>query len=365
MYKEAGTATEFIRIESTIELERGASIENPVIALERLGQRNDETAPVVLIFTGISPDAHVASSETDASSGWWEYMVGSGKAINTDKFHVICVNTFGSCRGSSSPCSINEKTGKPYAADFPEITLWDGVNITALALEQIGINKIFTVIGPSMGGMSALAWLITQPGKTRHMINISAAVESGPFAIALRSLQRQAIISDPDFDEGNYNVDAMPLSGMIMARKMGLISYRSAYEWRNRFGRSRDNVDESNQEFVIESYLDMNAEKFATEFDPLSYIRLSQAMDWFSINEREEDAETLLQASGLQSALIIGVDSDILFPEYQQREMSEILHKVKVDVQYECIASHYGHDAFLLDEDNFSPLVHDYLSSII
>ncbi|MFB3099857.1 MAG: alpha/beta fold hydrolase, partial [Gammaproteobacteria bacterium] len=233
MVFDNSSATELITIPGIQTLEKGGELNNPVVALERLGS---ESSPVILIFTGLSPGAHVASSEKDKSPGWWEFMVGAGKAIDTNKFQVICVNSIGSCRGSTGPASINPDTGDYYGADFPDITVWDIARLSGLALAEIDIKDIYCVVGPSMGGMTALAWILSYPERTRHMINISAAVEADPFAIAIRSVQREIIHTDPDFMDGNYAIDAEPLTGMMLARKLGLISYRSTSEWRNRFG---------------------------------------------------------------------------------------------------------------------------------
>ncbi len=358
-------AAELITVPHSVELEHGGVLQQPVIAMERYGQTHEGGAPVVLVFTGISPDSHICSSSQDQTPGWWEFMVGSERPVNTDHCQVICVNTLGSCYGSTGPVSSNPETHSPYRADFPEITLWDVARVTGLALDQLGIGQIQCLVGPSMGGMTALAWLLLHPGRTRHMINISAAIEAGPFAIALRSLQREIICSDPGFNSGDYMNPAALRQGMMMARKLGLITYRSAFEWRERFGRSRDSVGTDQGRYVIESYLQLNAEKFADNFDPNSYLRLSQAMDWFSISEKYGDVVKTIRDSGLESALVIGVNSDILFPEYQQQELASCLQDAGVRTRYEGIASHYGHDAFLIDEENFSPLVHDYMHIIL
>lgn len=346
-------ATELITIPGVQTLEKGGELNNPVVALERLGS---ETSPVILIFTGLSPGAHVASSEKDKTPGWWEYMVGAGKAIDTNKYQVVCVNSIGSCRGSTGPASINPDTGDYYAADFPDITIWDIARLSGLALMEIGIRDIFCVIGPSMGGMTALAWCISYPQRTRHMINISAAMESDPFAIAIRSVQREIIQTDPDFMGGHYPIDAEPLTGMMLARKLGLISYRSTSEWRNRFGRKEDGTGSE-----IESYLQFNADKFCRNFDANCYIKLSQTMNWFSLRDEVNSPVEELAASKLESALVIGVKTDILFPPHQQKELAEILGQSGITTNYHEIDCPHGHDAFLIDETNFVPIVRAYI----
>lgn len=355
-------AAELITVPGDIILEHGGVLKNPTVALERLGQFHDSSAPVVLIFTGISPDSHVASSTKDPSNGWWEYMVGSGRAIDLEFYNVICINTPGGCNGSTGPLSTNPDTRNSYAADYPDLTLWDVARITGKALDEIEVNRVHCVIGPSMGGMTSLAWVLTWPGRTDHMINISASMEASAFAIALRSLQREIIRSDPSYQGGLYQKGPDLKQGMMMARKLGLITYRSADEWRQRFGRSRDSVGQHGGRFVIESYLELNAEKFAETFDPNSYLVLSQAMDWFSVPEKFDDPVRAFAGSGLRSALVVGVDTDFLFPEEQQRSIAECLTGAGIDCSYAGIRSHYGHDAFLIDEENFAPLIRDYLA---
>ena len=349
-------ATELVTIPGLQTLEKGGELNNPVVAMERLGPAS---APVILIFTGLSPGAHVTSSEKDRTPGWWEFMVGAGKAIDTNRFHVVCVNSIGSCRGSTGPASINPDTGDYYGADFPDITIWDIARLTGLALAEIGLQDIYCVVGPSMGGMIALAWIISYPQRTRHMINISSAMESDPFAIAIRSVQREIIQSDPEFMEGRYAIDAEPLTGMMLARKLGLISYRSTSEWRNRFGRKEDGTGSE-----IESYLQFNADKFCRDFDANCYIKLSQMMNWFSLMDEINSPVDDLAASILETALVVAVSTDILFPPHQQRELSTMLSKSGIETSYHEIDCPHGHDAFLIDEDNFSTVIYDYLKTI-
>jgi len=262
-------------------------------------------------------------------------MVGAGKAIDTNKFQVICVNSIGSCRGSTGPASINPDTGDFYGADFPDITVWDIARLSGLALAEIDIKDIYCVVGPSMGGMTALAWILSYPERTRHMINISAAVEADPFAIAIRSVQREIIKTDPDFMDGNYAIDAEPLTGMMLARKLGLISY-----------------------------LQFNADKFCRDFDANCYIKLSQTMNWFSLVEEFNSPVDEFSASKLESALVVGVSTDILFPPHQQRELADLLNKSGIEAVHHEIDCPHGHDAFLIDEDNFCPVIKSYLDSL-
>lgn len=360
MESQITPATQLIELHGTHPLERGGELENPSVAVERFGSID---APVILVFTGLSPSAHIASSEKDPTKGWWEFVVGPGKAIDTDKYHLVCVNSVGSCKGSTGPASIDPRTGQPYGENFPDITVWDIAEFTAKAMEQIGITDIHCVVGPSMGGMTALAWVACRPGRTKHMLNISSASEADPFAIALRSLQREIIKSDPDFQQGRYGNDLSPIPGMVLARMLGLISYRSGIEWRNRFGRQRTTKDSAypDQEFEIESYLKRNAERFCKEFDPHSYIKLSQSMDWFSFREKYAEPARQIAISGLRTASVMAVSSDMLFPVYQQRALFDLLVNSGVEVDYHLVECPYGHDAFLVEEQQFSDLILEFM----
>ena len=222
----------------TFAMKRGA-LEHPTFAYETWGTLNAARDNAILIFTGLSPSAHAASSPDDPSTGWWEDMVGPDKPIDTTRFFVICVNSLGSCFGSTGPASINPTTNAPYRLAFPILHLEDIARGGAAVLDHLGIEVLHTVLGSSMGGMTVLAFAMLFPTRARGLVSISAAARSQPFAIAIRSLQRELIRSDPDWEQGNYPLDQGPLKGMRQARKLGLISYRSADEWAERFGRER------------------------------------------------------------------------------------------------------------------------------
>lgn len=353
MFSETPPATDCIIVPGKHRLERGGVLIDPAVAVEQSMDHSGD-APVVLVFTGLSPGAHICSNQRDPSAGWWEYMVGTGKPIDTTRVRVICVNNVGGCFGSTSPASPNPQTGQVYGKDFPEITLWDIASLTGKALDTLGINEVHCVVGPSMGGMTALAWLLLYPGKTRHMISISAALEAEPFAIALRSLQREIIRNDPDYES------SVPCKGMIQARKLGMITYRSAGEWRNRFDRKI-----SNNRFEIENYLQKNAVKFCERFNPESYLRLSQSMDLFSVQEKFAEPVLSFRQSGLISSLVIGVTTDILFPLHQQRTVANLLKQADVETHFREIDCLYGHDAFLVAEAGFSAVIREYFTTIL
>ena len=239
-----GPATQLVELHgdygsTNFVMHRGGVLKHAVVAYEAWGQLADNHDNVVLVFTGLSPSAHACSSELDPSKGWWEYMIGPGKPIDTNRFYVICVNSLGSCFGSTSPSSINPETGEPYGLDFPELSIEDVAKSAHHALLDMGIDHVHAVVGSSMGGMSSLAYGLMYPGEVDYLVTISAAARALPFTIAVRSLQREIIRCDPGFKDGKYLACEEPERGMVLARKLGLMSYRAAEEWHQRFNRAR------------------------------------------------------------------------------------------------------------------------------
>ena len=351
---------------SDFVMHRGGRLAKVTIAYECWGKLSSNHDNVVLVFTGLSPSAHAASSDQDPRPGWWEYMIGAGKPINTNEYHVICVNSLGGCFGSTGPAAINPQTNKPYGTDFPDLTIEDIAKAGHHLLLELGIDHLHTVIGPSMGGMVSLAYALQYPGEVDYLISISAATRALPFTIAMRSLQREIIRGDCDWNNGHYYDSGEPLSGMALARKLGLVSYRAAEEWRRRFDRTRIVKERRSGkpfelEFEVESYLDYNAQKFTHNFDANSYLYLSRTMDWFDVADHGGTVNAGLSKIQVKKALIIGVTTDILFPIEQQREIAGGLQKAGVNVEYAEIDSISGHDAFLVDTEHFSPVIKHFL----
>lgn len=350
--------------DQSFPLYRGGELPRLRLAYETWGELNDDASNAILIFTGLSPGAHAASNELDPNPGWWEPMIGPGKAVDSDRFFIICVNSLGSCKGSTGPASIEPGTGQPWRLRFPTLSIEDIAASTRLLLLDLGIKQLDTVIGPSMGGMTALAWLKLFPNATRRMINISSAMASSPYAIAIRSLQREAICTDNNWNNGQYDEETWPEDGMRFARKLGMISYRSAAEWQARFGREQQSQYPKTiygMDFSVESYLENHARRFIGQFDPTCYIYLSHAMDWFDAGDKHSDAQTMMARSGLEKAMVIGIGTDALFPVWQQHEMADTLKRAGVDTQYYALDSVEGHDAFLIDHDHFNPLIRGFL----
>ena len=349
---------------------RGGRLPEVTLAYESWGQLSAAADNAILIFTGLSPSAHAASSAQDTSPGWWEYMIGPGKAIDTNRFFVVCANSLGGCYGSTGPGSINPATGESYAADFPDLTVEDIASSGYYLMRELGVEKLHAAIGSSMGGMSSIAYGMQYPGDIDYLISISAATQALPLTIALRSLQREIIRCDPAWNEGRYSDDKRPLSGMSLARKLGLVSYRAADEWNSKFDRTRIPADKLTgrrfeHEFEIENYLEYNAQKFIHSFDPNSYLYLSRAMDWFDIAEHGDSISDGMAKLRLKRALVVGVTTDILFPSRQQQEIADVMRATGTEVDYVEIDSVNGHDAFLIDDAHFSPVVKKFLDDSV
>jgi len=365
--EEIQGATQYVRQESDFVFASGGRIPRVDVAYETWGQLNQDRSNAILILTGLSPSAHAAKSEADPSDGWWEPMVGPGKPIDSDRNFIICVNSLGSCKGSTGPASINPETGKFYRLSFPDLVIDDIASAALLVLRHLGIGQLRAMIGPSMGGMSCLALLKLKPDVARHFVAISTAARAEPFGIAIRSLQRESVVRDPDWNDGAYTDRKWPETGMRLARKLGMISYRSEVEWRTRFGRQlQDRYNERlfGMHFAIESYLESAARKFIRKFDPCSYLYLSRAIDMFDLSEGHPDMCSAFSKFKLESAKVIGVQTDFLWPVHQQKEIADSLADNGVNAEYQLLKSKQGHDSFLVDYNRFLPAMKKYLCSL-
>ena len=371
-------ATRFIDLPSPFPMKDGGTLHGARVAYETWGTLDAAAGNAILIHTGLSPDAHAASHADDPTPGWWERMIGPGKPIDTNRWFVVCINTLGSCKGSTGAASIDPATAAPYRLGFPELSVEDCADAGAHVVRALGIPQLACVIGNSMGGMTALSMIERHPGLTRNLIDISGAARALPFSIAIRSLQREAIRLDPLWNEGRYDEASYPESGMRIARKLGVITYRSAMEWDGRFGRIRLDPETREDdipfaaEFEVEGYLENHARRFVRRFDPNCYLYLGRAMDRFDIGEsslkpcgdRHMDALDALATLKLDKALVIGVETDLLFPLEQQQEIAEGLRRGGIDARFVAMPSPQGHDAFLVDIERFGPAVGDFLNAL-
>ena len=360
----------FHALSSPFAMKRGGQLHAARVAYETWGTLDAAASNAILIVTGLSPDAHAAANADNPERGWWEPMLGPGKPIDTDRWFVVCVNSLGSCKGSTGPASVNPATGLPYRLDFPELSIEDVANAAVEVVRALGIAQLACLIGNSMGGMTALAVLQQHPGITRAHINISGSARALPFSIAIRSLQREAIRLDPLWNGGNYDEASYPESGMRIARKLGVITYRSALEWDGRFSRVRLDSDQTDEdpfglEFQVESYLEGHARRFVRRFDPNCYLYLGRSMDWFDLAEYADgDVIAALAALKVPRALAIGANTDILFPPEQQQQIAEGLAAGGCEARFIGMDSPQGHDAFLVDYDRFGPAVAQFLAGL-
>ena len=354
--------SKIVQVDGRFAMHRGGYLESPKIAYETWGELQGKGDNAILLFTGLSPSAHAASSPDNPAAGWWEDMIGSGLPLDTDRYFVICVNSLGSCFGSTGAADIDPATGERYRLSYPVLSLEDVAEGGYEVLKHLGIEKVHTTMGASMGGMTALGFCVRHPELSEQMISISAATRAIPFAIAVRSLQREMIIKDPKWANGNYDPDDPPVVGQRLARKLGMMTYRSAEEWEVRFGRERISFEEhaSNPfygDFSVESYLENHANKFTGQFDANCYLYLSRASDLFDIAEHGGSIKSGLGMLKLQRALVIGVTTDILCPMRQQEDLAEGLRSVVPDVEFERLDCLKGHDSFLVEMDAFRPVI--------
>ena len=346
---------------------RGGQLHGAVVAYETWGKLNEARDNAILLFTGLSPSAHAASSPEDISEGWWEGMVGPGLAIDSNRYFVVCVNSFGSCFGSTGPASINPATGAAYRLAFPDLSVEDIARAGYETLRSLKIESANTVIGPSLGGMVVLAFAAQFPGATRRLISISGSAAASPFAIALRSIQREAILRDPDWRGGAYTDEQPPATGMRIARKLGMMTYRSAHEWRERFGRQAATEQTPQDgsfapEFAIQSYLEAHARKFVRAFDPNCYLYLSRAMDRFDLAAHGGSHTAALARSKVEKALVIGVESDMLFAIDEQQQLAKSFEQAGAVTSYAPLDCIEGHDSFLIDIERFGNEMRAFLN---
>ena len=347
-------------------LYRGGVLHQARIAYESWGQLNAARDNAILLFTGLSPPAHAAATERDPAPGWWQAMIGPNLALDTNRYFIVCVNSLGSCFGSTGAASINPATGERYRLEFPEIAVEDIARAGFEAVRALGIERLDTVIGASLGGMSVLAFATQFPQAANRLISISGSPAASPFAIALRSVQREAILRDPDWKGGQYAPDHPPRSGMRIARKLGTITYRSAGEWRQRFGRdpiagNTHTVSAFAPHFAVESYLEAQAERFTRIFDANCYLYLSSAMDRFDLAEHGGSYAAALREVRAR-VLVIGVETDMLFAIQEQAAIAVAFEQNGTATRFARLPSLEGHDAFLVDIPRFDAEVRAFLA---
>jgi homoserine O-acetyltransferase len=362
------SARRFARLPDPFRMWRGGELRGAQVGYETWGTLDRARSNALLLFTGLSPPPHAASSAEDPSPGWWEGMIGAGRAIDTNRWFVICVNSLGSCFGSTGPATPHPVDAEPYRLRFPELSVEDIARGGFELLKALGIARADTIMGPSLGGMVVLAFAAQFPRAARRLIAVSGTAAASPFAIALRSIQREAIVSDPAWRDGQYAADARPITGLRIARKLGTVTYRSAAEWRERFGRHEFLATPGIRkvpfasDYAVQSYLEAQAARFVQVFDPNCYLYLSRAMDLFDLARHSGSPKAALEPAGLESALVIGVASDLLFPIDEQRAIAQALEAGGVHTSFVPLPSIQGHDSFLVDIPRFDPPIRSFLA---
>jgi homoserine O-acetyltransferase len=363
--------TETIRVvepERPLELACGKKLAPVDVAYETYGKLNEAGDNAVLICHALSGDAHVAgyNSPDDRKPGWWDNMVGQGKGIDTNKYFVICSNFLGGCSGTTGPSSTNPATGKPYGLDFPIITIADMVKVQKLLLDKLGIKKLLTVIGGSIGGMQVLQWAIEYPDFVRAAISIATASHLGAQSIAFDAVGRNAILADTNFADGQYKTEKGPAKGLSIARMIGHITYLSERSMREKFGRKLRSAAsysyDLDSEFAVETYLDYQGQSFVERFDANSYLYITKATDYFDL-EKDYGSLTAAFANVKSRFLIISFTSDWLFTPVQSETIVNALSAGGKDVSFCNIASSYGHDAFLLEPKTLGSFISGFLDA--
>jgi len=344
------------------------------LAVETYGQLNAQRSNAVLVCHALNASHHVAGTYAGQakSTGWWDNMVGPGKALDTERFFVIGVNNLGSCFGSTGPASIRPDTGQPWGADFPVVTVEDWVQAQVRLADYFGIQRFAAVMGGSLGGMQALCWAITHPERVAHCIVIASTPRLSAQNIAFNEVARRAIISDPEFHGGHYYAHGVvPRRGLAVARMIGHITYLSDDDMAVKFGRTQRAPAANGEfhygfdvEFEVESYLRYQGEKFSTYFDANTYLLITRALDYFDPARRHDgDLARALQGA-LAKFLVVSFSTDWRFPPARSREIVQALLKNQHPVTYAEIDAPHGHDAFLLDDVRYHAVVQAYYDQI-
>jgi len=355
----------FAQPPAALELECGRELGPVTLAYETYGELNARRSNAVLILHAFSGDAHAAGyHEGDEKPGWWDIMIGPGKAFDTERYFVICSNVIGGCKGSTGPSSVNPETGLPYGLSFPVVTIRDMVEAQRHLIDHLGIEKLLCVTGGSMGGMQALQWAISYPDRVALAIPIATTVRASAQQVAFDEVGRQAIQSDPDWMGGDYYGKTVPHRGLALARMVAHITFLSDASMRQKFGRKLQDRAEYGfdlvADFQVESYLRYKGDSFVKRFDANSYLYLSKAMDYFDLSQG--DGSVRKAFAGVKSRfLVISFSSDWLYPSYQSKEIVSALHHNNVEVVYSELQTDAGHDAFLLESDALGRLISSFL----
>ena len=376
---------EVFTAEDPLVLDSGERLAPVTLAYETYGQLDEARSNAILVCHALSGDAHAAgiSALTGVSAadvgfgaeaeagvdrrrlGWWDNMIGPGKAFDTNRYFVISSNIIGGCKGSTGPASPNPKTGRPYGLDFPVVTVGDMVRAQKQLVERLGVERLLSVTGGSMGGMQALQWTVAYPDAVRSCIPIATTARLSAQGIAFDEVMRQAIMADPNWQRGDYYGREQPSVGLAIARMVGHITYLSDESMHRKFGRRLRNREKYGYDFTtdfeVESYLKYQGNSFIQRFDANSYLYITKAIDYFDL--ANGDGSLVRALEGVKARfLIIAFSSDWLYPTYQSKELARALRRNGVDVSDCEIPTAYGHDAFLLEEEAQTAMISGFLA---
>ena len=352
---------------NAMPLDSGASLGPITLAYETYGRLDEHKRNAILICHALSGDAHVAGyhGPEDRKPGWWDAMVGPGKGFDTDRYFVVCSNCIGGCRGSTGPGSPDPATGRRYGRSFPVVTMADMVRAQKQLIDHLGIERLLTVTGGSMGGMQVLEWAINYPDSVRSAIPVATTARLTAQGIAFNVVGRQAILDDPNYNDGDYYDGEPPNRGLAVARMLGHITYLSDEAMHRKFGRQLRDRDgysyEFGIDFEVESYLQYQGQAFTSRFDANSYLYITRAMDYFDLAGRHGSLAAAFRGVTARF-LVIAITSDWLYPPYQAKEIVSALRANDIHFAYCEIPTHYGHDAFLLEKDTISRPIGDFLA---
>ncbi len=354
-----------------LRLESGDELGPVTLAYETYGELSPAKDNAVLVLHALSGDAHAAGyhHEKDEKPGWWDIVIGPGKAVDTDKYFVLCSNVLGSCMGSTGPSSINPETGTKYGLDFPLVTIGDMVRAQKALLEHLGLKRILCAIGGSIGGMQVLEWCLRFPEQVVSAIPIATTAHHSPLAIAFNEVARQSITADPKWNHGNYCAEETPALGLAVARMIGHITYLSAESLQIKFGRRlQDKSDFSfnfGADFQVENYLRHQGKKFVQRFDANAFLYITKAADYFDLARQYGQGCLATAFARCRSRfLVLSYSSDWLYPTSASRALVRAMQKNGLDVSFCEIEAQWGHDAFLLPNRRFSDLVKHFLKRV-
>lgn len=380
------TRTRYLDLDRPVALDCGETLARVRVAYETYGTLNATRDNAVLICHALSGDAHAAGFSADSAPdavdglraaatatrgalGWWDGLIGPGKAFDTDRYFVICTNVLGGCGGTTGPSTPNPRTGRPYGCDFPVITVADMVRVQRQALAQLGIERLLAVSGGSLGGMQALEWSRAYPEALDACIPIASTPRLGSQGVAWNAIARNAIMADPDWQQGHYyGTGRDPRGGVSVARMVGHVTYLSAGGMDRKFGRrlqQRDDFSYSlgETDFAVESYLRAQGERFARRFDANTYLYLSRALTYFDLAGDDAGDLTTAVAATRARYLLLSFSADWLYPPADSEMLARALRVAGKTVTHHCIDSPYGHDSFLLEEARLTPAIAGWLEA--